>query len=99
MCIRDRRPRLQIFNGSTEPADIFWLKTEAERVPNGSVAPGENTIITTTLGHRFVVVGREDNAEARVTSEQRVQALRFEPGRNDGVPAFFTQSASACGFP
>src|SRR5215204_5811804 len=75
----ERRPRLQIFNGSTQPADIFWLKTEADRVPNGSIAPGENTVITTTLGHRFVVVGREDKAEARVTSEQLVQALRFEP--------------------
>ena len=68
-------------------------------MPNGSIAPGENTIITTTLGHHFVVVGREDKAEARVTSEQLVQALRFEPGRKDGVPAFYTQFASASGFP
>jgi hypothetical protein len=95
----ERRPRLQIFNGSTQPADIFWLKTETDRVPNGSIAPGENTIITTTLGHRFVVVGRETKAEARVTSEQLVQAMRFEPGRKDGVPAFYTQFASAGGFP
>jgi hypothetical protein len=95
----ERRPRLQFFNGSTQPADIFWLRTEADRVPNGTIAPGGNTIITTTLGHRFVVVGREDKAEAFVTSGQLVQALRFEPGRTDGVPAFYTQAASAHGFP
>ena len=47
------RPRLQIINGSAQPVDIFWLKSETERVPNGSVAPGANTVITTTLGHRF----------------------------------------------
>src|SRR5688500_15771278 len=43
----EQRPRLQIFNGSTQTVDIAWLKTEADRVPNGSIAPGENTIITT----------------------------------------------------
>ncbi len=93
------RPRLQFFNGSTQLADIFWLKTEADRVPNGTIAPGGNSIITTTLGHRFVVVGREDKAETFITSGQPVQALRFEPGRKDGVPAFYTQAASAHGFP
>ena len=95
----ERRPRLQIFNGSAQPADVFWLKTDADRLPNGSVAPGENTIITTMLGHRFVVVGREDKTEAFVTVAERVQALRFEPGRKDGVPAFYTQTARASGFP
>eukprot|EP01041_Mallomonas_annulata_P015800 gene15800-33333_t len=33
------RPRLQIINGSAQSADIFWLKSDTERVPNGSVAP------------------------------------------------------------
>lgn len=88
------RPRLQILNGTSEPADIFWLKSETERVSNGSVAPGENTIITTTIGHRFAVVGRESKTEALVTSEVPVQGFRF-----GGVPAFYAQSASATGFP
>jgi len=88
------RPRLQILNGSAQPIDIFWLKTDTERVPNGSVAPGKDTLITTTIGHRFAVIGREDQTEATVTSEVPVQGFRF-----GGVPAFYTQSASAGGFP
>ena len=53
------RPRLQIIKGSDQTADIYWLKSDTERVPSGSVAPGKWTLITTTLGHRFEVVGRE----------------------------------------
>ncbi|MEN9576723.1 MAG: hypothetical protein RL514_4578 [Verrucomicrobiota bacterium] len=93
------RPQLQIINGSTQTAEIFWLKSPTERVPNGSVEPGKDTIITTTLGHRFAVVGRADKAEATVTSEVRVQGFRFDPAGKDGVPAFYTQRASAKGFP
>ena len=88
------RPKLQIINGSAQPVDIFWLKSGTERVPNGTVEPGRETIITTTLGHRFVVVGRADKSEASVTSEVRAQAFRF-----GGVPAFYTQRVSANGFP
>ncbi len=88
------RPRLQIINGSSQPIDIFWLKSDTERVPNGSVAPGKDAVITTTLGHRFVVVGRDPKTEATVTSEVAVQGFRF-----GGVPAFYTQAVSANGFP
>jgi len=90
----ERRPHLQIFNGTNEPADVFWLKSATERVPNGSVAPGKNAIITTTIGHRFAVIGRESKTETLVTSEVPVQAFRF-----GGVPAFYTQAISANGFP
>jgi hypothetical protein len=93
------RPKLQIINGSAERVDVFWMKSETERVPNGSVAPGDETFITTTLGHRFVVVGRDDRVEMKVTSEVPVQAFRFDPAGRDGVPSFYTQSASANGFP
>ncbi len=89
-----RRPKLQIVNGSAQVADIFWLKNETERVPNGSVAPGKEAIITTTVGHRFVVVGHEDKTEATVTCAVPVQAFRF-----GGVPAFYTQRVEAHGFP
>ncbi len=88
------RPKLQIINGSSQPIDIFWLKSSSERVPNGSVAPGKDTIINTTIGHRFVVVGRGDKSEAAVTSEVPVQGFRF-----GGVPAFYTQRVEAHGFP
>lgn len=89
-----RRPQLQIINGSEQAVDIFWLKPDGERVPNGSVEPGKNTIVGTTLGHRFAVVGRQDQTERTVTAEVPVQAFRF-----GGVPAFYTQQASAGGFP
>ncbi|MGA2497810.1 MAG: hypothetical protein ABSH20_08720 [Tepidisphaeraceae bacterium] len=93
------RPKLQIINGGGQTIDIFWLKSDIERVPNGSVAPGKDTVITTTLGHRFQVVSREDKVAATVTSEVPVQAFRFDPGGRDGIPAFYTQRASAGGFP
>ena len=93
------RPRLQIINGSSQAIDLFWLKSESKRVPNGSVAPGKDTIITTSLGHRFAVVGRADQSETYVTSEVPVQAFRFEPADKDGVPAFYSQRVSAHGFP
>ena len=88
------RPRLQIINGSEQPIDVFWLKSDTERVPNGSVQPGQDTIITTTIGHQFAVVGREDKTESTVTSEVSIQAFRF-----GGVPAFYTQSITAEGLP
>ena len=97
--VESPRPKLQIINGSTQPIDIFWLKTDAERVANGSVAAGKDTVITTTLGHRFVVVGREDKTEITVTSVVPVQGFRFDPADPAGVPAFYTQRASAGGFP
>ena len=93
------RPRLQISNGSSQHADIFWIKSDTERVANGSVAPGRDTLITTTLGHRFEVVGREDKTTATVTSVVPVQGFRFDPSGKDGVPAFYTQTVSANGFP
>ena len=95
----EKRPVLQVLNGSKQTVDIFWLKSETERVPNGSLAPGKDTEITTTLGHRFALVGREDHSEFTVTSEVSVQGARFDPPGRDGVPAFYTQSENAHGFP
>lgn len=89
-----RRPKLQIINGSKQTGDIFWLKSDAERVPNGSVAPGEETFITTTLGHRFAIVGRENKSETTVTCQEPVQSFRF-----GGIPAIYTQRVEANGFP
>jgi len=93
------RPKLQIINGSSQTLDIFWLKSDTERVPNGSVAPGKDAVITTTLGHRFAVVGHDDKTTATVTSVVPVQGFRFDPRGRDGVPTFYTQSVSANGFP
>ena len=93
------RPKLQIINGSRESIDVFWLKSDSERVPNGTVAPGQDTTITTTLGHRFEIVSPDAGATATVTSEVPVQGFRFDPPAKDGVPAFYTQRVSAHGFP
>lgn len=95
----NERPRLQILNGSSQPVDLFWLKSDTERVPNGSVAPGKDTIFTTSPGHRFLVIGRQDKSEATVTSEVTHQAFRFDPGGKDGIPAFYTQIERLRGFP
>ena len=93
------RPRLQIINGSDQTIDIFWLKSDTERISNGTVGPGQDNIFTTSPGHRFEVVGREDKSLMTVTSEVAVQAERFDPKGRDGVPAFYTQQVSANGFP
>jgi dipeptidyl-peptidase 4 len=93
------RPTLQFINGSAQAVDIFWLKSATERVPNGSLAPRESTVVTTSLGHRFAVVGREDGSERTVTSEVPVQALRFDPPDPDGIPAYYKQRTYAGGFP
>src|SRR5690606_28438530 len=93
------RPQLQIINGSQQAVDVFWLKSDTERVPNGTVEPGQHKLITTTLGHRFAVVGREDQSEMTVTSRVPVQGYRFDPPDPDGVPAFYTQRVTANGYP
>ncbi|MES2475032.1 MAG: hypothetical protein V4640_04580 [Verrucomicrobiota bacterium] len=91
------RPQLQIINGSQETVRIEWLREGTARVSNGSLAPGEEKVIATALGHRFAVVGKE--GERIVTSEVPVQGFRYETSAADGVPAFYSQRASAGGFP
>jgi hypothetical protein len=90
----ETRPKLQIINGSNQIVDIFWLESPNKRVPNGSLAPDKDTIINTTLGHRFAIVGRNDKSETIVTSEVLVQTFRV-----GGVPAFYTQRVEAHGIP
>ena len=96
---KPERPVLQILNGSEEAIDIYWLKSAQKRVPNGTVAPGKGTSITTTLGHRFAIVGRKSHTEKTVTSEVPIQAFRFDPPDDNGIPAFYTQRVSANGLP
>jgi hypothetical protein len=93
------RPQLRIINGSRQMVDVFWQKPDGGRVANGTIDPGDDTTITTTLGHRFLIVGRDDHQEYTVTSRVPVQAWRFDPPDRDGVPGFYTQRVSAGGFP
>jgi hypothetical protein len=93
------KPRLRILNGSPQMIDVFWMKSENERVSNGSVAPGQDTIITTSLGHRFLIVGRDDKTEADVTSQVTHQGFRFDPAGKNGIPAFYTRIEWLRGLP
>ena len=77
-------PRLQIINGSAQTADVFWLKSATERVANGSIEPGRDLIITTTVGHRFVVVGRGVSHEAIL--ENSANSFTIAEGRSDRTP-------------
>lgn len=94
------RPKLQIINGGPNAIEVFWIGEDGKRVSNGTVEPGKNTIIGTTIGHRFVIV--DGTKEREVVSKVRVQGLRYDPDPGasaDGVPAFYTQRVSAGGFP
>lgn len=97
--LSEERPRLQILNGSPQTIDVFWMKSDAERIPNGSVEPGGETVITTSIGHRFLIVGRDDKKEALVTSKVLHQGFRFDPAGRNGIPAFYTRIEWLRGFP
>jgi len=94
-----KSPKLEIINGSDQVIDVFWLKSDSEQIANGTVGPGKSTSIKTTLGHRFALVGRNDQASAKVTCEARIQGFRFDPTAVSGVPKFYNQISSANGFP
>ena len=93
------RPRLQLINGSDQATEVFWLKDDGAKVLTETIPPGEQTTIDTTLGHRFVITGQRDGKEVAVTSKQRVQAVRFDFADPAGIPAIYTQRASAGGYP
>lgn len=88
------RPRLQIINGTASTVDYYWLQSPTERVLKGTLEPGQQQSLLTTLGHQFVIVNRDDASETVVTSEVPVQAFRY-----GGIPDFYTQRASAGGLP
>jgi hypothetical protein len=92
-------PQLQIINASKEIVDIFWQESDSERVAQGSIEPGKDRLISTTLGHQFVIIGREDKVEVTVTSKVPIQGFRFDPTGKDGIPPFYTQIERVRGFP
>ncbi len=99
LAFAEERPRLRILNGSPQTIDVFWMKSEKERIPNGSVEPGKDIVITTNLGHRFLIVGRDDRKQAEVTSQVTDQGFRFDPAGKNGIPAFYTRIEWLRGFP
>jgi hypothetical protein len=94
-----RAPRLQIQNGSKEPIEVFWLRSDNERVSQGTIQPAKDKILTTTIGHRFAIVSKATPTETVITSRVLVQGFRFETAAPDGIPAFYTQRIEAHGFP
>jgi hypothetical protein len=86
--------RLQIINGTEKSVEIYWIKSDSERISNGSVEPGKSRSIATTLGHRFEVVSSIDQLTEVITSEVPNQAFRV-----GGIPDFYTQRIEANGFP
>lgn len=93
------RPTMQVFNASEQVIDLFWLKSDDEKISNGTVKPGEDYLFTTSLGNRFRAVGRDDGKVMEFRCEVLIQAVRFDPTARDGIPAFYTQRVYAQGFP
>ena len=91
------RPKLQILNAGDRAVEVFWISHDGKRVPNGKIEPGKDSIIGTSLGHRFVIVDEEKETE--VVSQVPVQTFRHDPKAKVGVPAFYTQVVHAQGYP
>ena len=91
------RPKLQIINAASNAVEVYWEMNDGHRVSNGKVEPGKDRVIGTTIGHRFVIV--DGKRETDVVNRVRIQGFRYDPAATDGVPAFYTQRASAGGFP
>jgi hypothetical protein len=90
----ERRPKLQIINGTAKTVDVFWLADEGKRVPQGAVAPGDDTVISTTIGHRFAIVPTGGDDETLITSKVPIQAYQV-----GGMPSFYSQQTEVNGFP
>lgn len=93
------RPKLQFINASDETIEILWLSEGGKEVPNGTVKLGKGRVITTTLGHKFAIIGQKSKTRVQVECIARVQAFRFAPAEKNGVPAFYTQRIKTGGFP
>ena len=91
------RPKLQILNAGPNPIEVFWISPDGKRITNGKIEPGKDRIISTTLGHRFVIVDGGNGTE--VVSRVPVQAFRHDPTAKNGIPAFYTQVVQAKGYP
>jgi hypothetical protein len=95
--LAQERPQLRILNAAPTAVEIFWLAPDGRRVSNGTIQPGKDQIIGTTLGHRFLVVDGEQEIELQ--SQVLVQAYRYDPEAKDGIPAFYSQVVYAHGYP
>jgi hypothetical protein len=91
------RPQLRIMNAADAAVEIFWVKADGQRVPHGKIEPGNDSIVGTTLGHRFLIV--DGVKETEVISRVPVQAFRYDPAARAGIPAFYSQVVYNTGYP
>lgn len=95
--LAEERPKLRILNAAPNAVETFWLSPDGRRVPNGTIRPGEDRSIETTLGHSFRIVDGEKGAE--ILCQVPVQCYRYDPEAKEGIPAFYTQTIDAHGYP
>lgn len=92
---RSPRPaQLQIQNGGAHRVDVYWQPDDDDRVFQDAIEPGSEKIISTVVGHRFIVVDTADQSVSDVICRVPHQSYRV-----GGVPGFYAQSASAHGLP
>jgi hypothetical protein len=91
------RPKLQILNAGEKAVEVFWIAADGKRMPNGKIEPGKDSIIGTSLGHRFVIV--DGSMETEVVSQVPLQTFRYDPAAKDGIPTFYSQVVHAHGYP
>jgi len=80
------RPKLQIINTAPHAVEVFWLKPDGGRVSNGTIEPGKDRIIGTTLGHRFVIV--DEGKETEVVSKEQAQQFRYALVPQQSKPSY-----------
>ena len=46
------RPKVRIMNGTGQEVEVFWLEPGGGRAAHGTIPPGADTVISTTIGHQ-----------------------------------------------
>lgn len=79
------RPEFTVVNEGVQTLDIFWLPEEGERKPSGSLAPGEQLTITTTMGHRFLIEGSNGFRKVITVSKAKETLILSSKPKLDGA--------------
>jgi len=77
--------RLQVFNRSAEPAEIFALDERGGRTAAGEVPAGGNRILVASPGQAYSIAGRDSGAAERTVASQPVKAFVFRPAGVDNA--------------
>lgn len=96
---QNTKTNLQIINASKEKAEIYSLDEEGNEILNSKIPSGKIKVISTSLGEKHVILGRESNTRMTVESTLTHQAARYAPEEKNNTPDFYTQRIKANGFP